>query len=167
MRNIILISILAIGLFQTRAALADANLCNSSQHTIWANYGEQTFHEDYWNGTSYTTAWISGWFQTQPGQCSTPEVGDVCFWWAYFWNNCPDAVFFYADDAFGDQWGGWGASDANNTFGDTICTTNNAFFESPQEQWQNPNCPSDRIWRFWGGMWINGPTDDVNITFGS
>lgn len=117
MRNIILISILAIGLFQTRAALADANLCNSGQHTIWADYGEQTFHEDYWNGTSYTTAWISGWFQTDPGHCSKPEIGDVCFWWAYFWNNCPDAVLFFADDAFGDQWGGGGRRTATTLLG--------------------------------------------------
>jgi len=156
MRKFILMSIFAVGLFHASVALADANLCNNSPNPIWASYGEYS---------ASNTAWISGWFYTTPGQCSTPLVGDVCFWWAYVWGNCPFAVLFYANDAYGDQWGGWGESVNNNGWPQTICTTYNAFYENAQLQWQNSNCPANRVWLYWGGYVLGGPTDTLNINF--
>jgi len=157
MRKIILMAILAACLFQTRAALADAHLCNSTGKEIWATFGEQWFGD---LGTKSGRDYIIGWYDIQTGQCATPIVGDVCNWWASVWEECSWAILLYADDAFGDQWGGWGS----DTW-EFICTTDNRFFEYPQYSEVNGNCPADRTWRFWD-LWLYGqPNDDVTVTF--
>jgi len=156
MRKPIFTWILAVGLFSPSVASADANLCNNTGREIWATYGEQYAFNMGGPGKD----WIIGWYDIQPGQCAKPVVGDVCFWWAWVWNNCAAAILYYADDAAGDQWGGWGA-----TLYPTICTTNNAFYENPQYDWGTPSCPSDRVWRFWGGWFYPQPSDDIMITF--
>jgi hypothetical protein len=82
-------------------ARADATFCNSWSQPIWSSYGEWHLNEDYWNGTTNPWALIAGWYYIQPGQCATVLIGDVCFWWAYLFNNCPDNVLYYAEDASG------------------------------------------------------------------
>jgi Protein of unknown function (DUF1036) len=161
MRKKIFPWIVGLGLFYPCVALADANLCNHTGGDIWAAYGEQ------YTITDTSKDWIIGWYHIQPGQCAKPVVGDVCFWWAFVWNNCSDSVLYYADDAAGDQWGGWGANLANGTDSRFICTTNDAFYENPQYNWENPSCSLDRIWRFWGAWYYPQPNNDVTINFGS
>lgn len=157
MRKVILLSILAVGLFHGRPAFADANLCNSTPHTIWGAYGEIYFSD----GSPYNeSGWVDGWFQTEPGQCTTPLVGDVCFWWAWVWGNCPLALVVFADDAFGGHWGGSGGN------AEPICTTDNAFFENAQIDIIRDPCPPGRILRDWYWWFDYGaPTDSVTITF--
>jgi len=67
---------------------------------------------------------------------------------------------YYADDAFGGQWGGWGAEVWEN-----ICTTNNAFFEYPEFDFLNKSCSPDRVWRFWGAIPYDSPSPGMTITF--
>lgn len=159
MRKSMFLWIVALCLLYPCVASADANLCNNTGREIWATYGEQYTVENPSND------WIVGWYDILSGQCAKPIVGDVCFWWASVWNNCSDNVLFYADDANGDQWGGWGTSLDNNTDARSICTTNNAFNENPQYDWDHPSCSPDRVWRFWGAWYYPQPNDDITITF--
>jgi hypothetical protein len=151
----ILVLILAPALFP-RSALADINLCNSTGRTIWVAFGEQYSFSNQISGSD----WISGWYQTDPGQCSTPERGDLCNWWAGEFNNCSWAVMYFAVDASGSQWGGQGAEVWEN-----ICTSYNAFFEYPQFDFVNGNCPADRTWFFWGAIPYDWPSAGMTISF--
>jgi hypothetical protein len=140
--------------FLPRIAMADANLCNNTGREIWATYGEQY----------YTSKdWIAGWYHILPGQCAKPVVGSVCNWWANFWGNCSSFILYYADDASGNQWGGWGwETDPQRKWGLWFCTTDNAFDENP---YSGDYCPPDRVWRFWGQWYYPRPNDDITITF--
>jgi hypothetical protein len=104
MRKSMFLWIVPLCLFYPCVASADANLCNNTGRDIWATYGEQ------YTITDPSNDFVIGWYHIPSGQCAKPIVGDVCFWWAYVWNNCSGNVLFYADDAAGDQWGGWGTS---------------------------------------------------------
>lgn len=161
MRNFIWMTILAAGqlLLCVPGAMADANLCNSASNPIWASYGEYYANENYWTGETNPSAWIVGWYYVQPGQCATPIAGDVCFWWAYVWNNCPNAVLYYAEDAAGDWWGG---ANGDSTLPLSICTTQNAFDENAQ---MDGVCSPDRSWLLWSEWFYSQPADDVTVTF--
>jgi len=147
MHKLIWMTTLAAALFSAPAAFADANLCNASSKTIWAGYGE------------YDASWISGWYKIPIGQCATPLVGDVCFWWAWVWGNCPNAILYYGESDDGWWWGG---SNPPSTFGLSICTTQNAFFEDPQ---LSGSCPRDRRWLLWSAWFYSRPNDSVTVTF--
>jgi hypothetical protein len=150
MRKIIWMTILAAGLFSAPGAFADANLCNATRKPIWTGYGEYQVS---------SSNWIAGWYFVEPGQCATPLVGDVCFWWAWVWSNCASRILYFGENADGEWWGG---SNGDSTLGLSICTTQNAFYESPQ---LSGKCPRDRSWLLWSTWQYSAPADSVTITF--
>ena len=146
MRKIIFICTVALAVFYPWVASSDMRICNTTCSNIWTAGGEQYLSN---SGRDF----VSGWYFTTPGQCSTPIVGDVCFWWANVWGNCSDNVLVFGEDADGHQWGGPQA----------ICTTQSAFFDQPPEY--NPShgpCPVGRSSLGWF-VYNYGHRSDVTI----
>jgi hypothetical protein len=170
MRKLIAMAVLALGLSLScpLAAKADANMCNASSHPIWVGFGEAGW-DIVWVGFDSlpivgdpdSSAWITGWFFVQPGQCAQPIVGDVCWWWADIWGNCYSAILYVAEDASGDIWGGPNGSD---TVGALFCTTQNVFDEAPQGQ-PNTACAPGRSWMQWSFWMYSQPANSVTVNF--
>ncbi len=141
MRKIICIWIAVLMVFHSGVVSADYKICNHSCRNIWAAGGEQYFNDG--------RSWVSGWFFTPPGQCSTIIGGDVCYWVANIFGNCSDNLLAFAEDDNGHRWGGNLA----------ICTTQAAFFDQPPQFPSNGSCPAGFNTEGWFQYPTPHPTD--------
>jgi len=122
-----------VAVLRPSLASADLNICNTTCGDIWVAAGEEYF-------SNHNRDFVTGWYFTKPGQCATPIIGDVCFWWANVFGNCSDDILAFGEDADGHRWGGSRA----------ICTTQSAFFDQPpQYNPSNGPCAPGRSTLFW------------------
>jgi len=159
MKKAFLILLVAFCLFRPNTASADGRLCNQTSALISATWGEE------WPSAQgyYSKAYAVGWYNISPGSCATPIVGDVCFWWAYLWDNCSTSIITFAFNGSGT----WGGVAPGWPWEDTICTPFSAFDQNPPQSLNygvTQTCTGGSVWQQWAGM-DTPVNDNVTINF--